>query len=57
MRIVVSTSLRIGAGFLLAALLSMVGNQVFLHTSSALACPRFPHKNNTHSAAAVAVGK
>lgn len=34
MRIVVSPSLRIGAGLLLAALLSIVGYQVFLHTSS-----------------------
>lgn len=35
MRIAVSPSLRIGAGSLLAALLSIVGYQVFLHTSSA----------------------
>jgi CHAT domain-containing protein len=35
MRIVFSPSLRIGAGLLLAALLSIVGYQVFLHTSSA----------------------
>jgi hypothetical protein len=35
MRIAISPSLRIGAGLLLAALLSIVGYQVFLHTSSA----------------------
>src|SRR5215469_15376570 len=35
MRIAFSPSLRIGAGLLLAALLSIVGYQVFLHTSSA----------------------
>src|SRR5690348_4236529 len=35
MRIAKSTSLRIGAGLLLAALLRIVGYQVFLHMSSA----------------------
>jgi hypothetical protein len=36
MRIVFSPSFRIDAGLLLAALLSLVGYQVFLHMSSAL---------------------
>jgi hypothetical protein len=35
MRIALSPRLRIGAGLLLAALLSIVGYQVFLHMSSA----------------------